>query len=54
MEKSEQLYLELEDTQWPFTCTDHDRQVVRAVVIDDAGWYYLAGRCVTMNSANRL
>ena len=40
MEKSEQLYLELEDTQWPFTCTDHDRQVVRAVVIDDAGWYY--------------
>ncbi len=40
MNDSEMLYLELEDTQWPLTYTDHDRQVVRAVVVDDAGFYY--------------
>ncbi len=40
MENTQQLKLELIDTQWPFTYTDHDRQVVRAIVMDDAGWYY--------------
>lgn len=35
----EQLRLELLDTQWPFTYTDHDRQIVRAIVVDDAGRY---------------
>ena len=40
MKESELYWLELEDTQWPFDYTDHDRQVVRAIVIDDAGWYY--------------
>ena len=40
MNEPQQLYLKLQDTQWPFTYTDHDRQVVRAIVIDDAGWYY--------------
>lgn len=34
------LYLELEDTEWPFTYTDHHRQVVRAVVVDPQGYYY--------------
>ncbi len=36
----EMLYLELRDDQWPFTYTDHDRQIVRAIVTDGAGWYY--------------
>ena len=40
MEKTQQLKLELYDTQWPFTYTDHDRQIVRAIVIDHAGWFY--------------
>ena len=40
MDNAKQLKLELSDTQWPFTYTNHDRQVVRAIVIDDAGWYY--------------
>ena len=40
MNELQQLNIELQDTQWPFTYTDHDRQVVRAIVIDDAGWYY--------------
>ena len=40
MERITQLRLELRDTQWPFSYTDHDRQIVRAIVIDEAGWYY--------------
>ena len=40
MDNTTQLKLELNDTQWPFTYTDHDRQIVRAIVIDDAGWFY--------------
>ncbi len=41
MNKSfEELYLELEDREWPFTYTDHDRQIVRAIVFDEAGWFY--------------
>ena len=38
--KHEELYLELEDREWPFTYTDHDRQIVRAIVFDDRGWFY--------------
>lgn len=34
------LTIELQDTQWPFTYTDHDRVVVRAIVVDDAGELY--------------
>ncbi len=34
------LYLELQDTEWPFTYTDHDRVVVRAIVVDAEGTYY--------------
>ena len=29
---SEELYLELEDREWPFTYTDHDREIGRAHV----------------------
>lgn len=36
----EELYLELEDREWPFTYTDHDRLIVRAIVFDDDGWFY--------------
>ena len=38
--KHEELYLELEDREWPFTYTSHDRQIVRAIVFDDDGWLY--------------
>ena len=37
---SEEIYLELEDREWPFTYTDHDRQIVRAIVFDDQGRFY--------------
>ena len=32
----EELYLELEDKEWPFTCTDHDRNIAGGIVFDDA------------------
>ena len=32
--------MELQDTQWPFTYTDHDRQIARAIAFDDAGYFY--------------
>lgn len=34
------LHIELQDTEWPFTYTDHDRMVVRAVVVDADGCFY--------------
>ena len=34
------LTLTLTDTQWPFTYLDHDRQIARAIVYDDAGYFY--------------
>ena len=40
MQGEDELYLELKDDQWPFTYTDHDRQIVRAIVFDDEGWFY--------------
>ncbi len=36
---TEQLW-EYSDTEWPFTYTDHDRQIVRAIVFDEAGYFY--------------
>ena len=36
----EPLRLELRDTEWSFTSVDHDRQIVRAVVIDGEGAFY--------------
>lgn len=31
---------ELEDTEWPYTYTDHDRRIARAIVFDDEGYFY--------------
>jgi 8-oxo-dGTP pyrophosphatase MutT (NUDIX family) len=35
-----ELHIELQDTQWPLTWIDHDREIVRAIVVDDVGAYY--------------
>lgn len=40
MKREPELYLELQDAEWPLTYTDHDRVIVRAIVVDDAGFYY--------------
>ena len=36
----QELYLELKDAEWPFTYTDHDRNIARGIVFDDAGNFY--------------
>ncbi len=35
-----ELHIELQDTEWPFEYTDHDRRIARAVVFDDEGFFY--------------
>ena len=34
------LTINLEDKEWPFTHTDHDRIIARAIVFDDDGFFY--------------
>ena len=36
----EELFLRLEDNEWPFTGTDHDRLIARAIVVDDNENFY--------------
>ena len=43
MSNPEPLFLELEDTQWPLTCTDHTREIVRAIVLDEDDFLYFVG-----------
>ncbi len=35
-----ELNIELQDMEWPFEFTDHDRLIVRAICFDDAGFFY--------------
>ncbi len=34
------LTLSFEDHEWPYEYTDHDREIVRAIVVDDDGAFY--------------
>ena len=34
------LTLSFTDQEWPYEYTDHDREIVRAIVVDDAGTFY--------------
>ena len=38
--KSFELNIELQDTEWPFEYTDHDRRIARAICFDDEGFFY--------------
>ncbi len=40
MENLSEIKLSLADNEWEFTFTDHDREIVRAVVFDDDGYFY--------------
>ncbi len=40
MENISQIKLSLTDNEWEFTHTTHDREIVRAVVFDDDGYFY--------------
>ena len=59
MTKREEIYLELRDEEWPFEYTDHDRMIVRAIVVDDEGYFYFVradrdddfGRAVVIETA---
>ena len=35
-----ELKLELKDTEWPLEYIDHDRNIARAIVVDNYGYYY--------------
>lgn len=35
-----EFYSELKDNEWQFTYTDHDRDIVRAIVFDEQGYFY--------------
>ena len=37
---NEELRIELQDNEWPFEYTDHDRNIARAIVCDDDGFFY--------------
>ena len=37
MKEMPEIRLALQDGEWPFTYSDHDRQIVRAIVVDDEG-----------------
>ena len=39
-ELSKEFYIELQDEEWAFSYTDHDRPIARAIVIDDEGFFY--------------
>lgn len=39
-ENQSELRIHLQDDMWPFEYTDHDRQIVRAIVFDDSGYFY--------------
>jgi 8-oxo-dGTP pyrophosphatase MutT (NUDIX family) len=35
-----EIKLELQDNEWKFEYVDHDRQIARAIVFDDSGYFY--------------
>ena len=36
----QELTLRLQDEEWPYNYTDHDREIVRAIVFDEDGFFY--------------
>ena len=40
MRNIKEIKIELQDSEWAFTYTDHDREIVRAIVFDTEGYYY--------------
>ena len=35
-----EVILHFQDEEWPLTYTDHDREIVRAIVFDEEGFFY--------------
>lgn len=40
MNNEKELMIELQDTEWAFEYTDHDRIIARAIVYDETGYFY--------------
>ena len=40
IENLNEIYVELQDNEWPIEYTDHDRNIVRAIVVDDDGNFH--------------
>ena len=40
MNDTDELFIELNDTEWPFEYTDHDRCIARAIVFDEEENFY--------------
>ena len=40
IENQSEINIHLQDEEWPFEYTDHDRQIARAIVFDDNGYFY--------------
>ena len=40
MKKIEEIRLNLEDREWPFQGTTHNRMIARAIVFDEEGYFY--------------
>ena len=40
MNNEKELIIELQDTEWPFEYADHDRNIARAIVYDETGYFY--------------
>ena len=38
--KETAYWMEFQDNEWPYTYTDHDREIARAIVVDDEENYY--------------
>ena len=59
MKNFKPLHLELRDEEWPFNGVTHDREIVRAIVFDDEGYFYFVradrdddfGRAVVIETA---
>lgn len=43
MEQNQELYIELCDNEWKLCGITHDRQIARAIVFDDEGYFYFVG-----------
>lgn len=35
-----EIYLELQDKEWPYGYINHDRNIVRAIILDNEGYFY--------------
>ena len=40
MKEPSEIRIDLQDNEWPFEYTNHDREIVRGIVFDDAGTFY--------------